>query len=64
MEAEDKRRARINMIAHLLDSVPWQQTPGRKLKLPKRPPQRGYERPPRERFHEVPDHAETLLTGK
>ncbi|QJY44979.1 polyphosphate kinase 2 [Pseudonocardia broussonetiae] len=61
VEAEDKRRARINMIAHLLDSVPWQPVPGRKLKLPKRPPQRGYQRPPRERFHEVPDHAATLL---
>ncbi|GAA3221315.1 polyphosphate kinase 2 [Pseudonocardia petroleophila] len=63
VEAEDKRRARINMIAHLLGSVPWQPVDGRKLKLPKRPPQRGYVRPPRERFHEVPDHAATLVTG-
>jgi polyphosphate kinase 2 len=60
VEAEDKRRARINMISHLLGSVPWQPVPGRELSLPERPPQRGYQRPPRERFHQVPDHAATL----
>jgi polyphosphate kinase 2 len=60
VEAEDKRRARINMIAHLLGSVPWQPVPGRELSLPERPPQRGYRRPPRELFHQVPDHAATL----
>jgi polyphosphate kinase len=60
VEAEDKKRARINMIAHLLDSVPWQPVPGRELTLPERPPQRGYQRPPRERFHAVPDHAATI----
>ena len=60
VEAEDKRRARINMIAHLLSSVPWQQVPSRELTLPERPPTRGYQRPPRERFTEVPDHAAAL----
>ena len=60
VEAEDKRHARINMIAHLLASVPWQPVPSRSLELPDRPPQRGYQRPPREQFHEVPDHAATL----
>jgi polyphosphate kinase 2 len=62
VEAEDKRRARINMIAHLLASVPWQPVPGRELQLPERPPTAGYERPPREMFKEVPDYAATLQT--
>ena len=60
VEAEDKRRARINMIAHLLSSVPWQPVPPRVLSLPARPPSQGYQRPPREQFHQVPDHAATL----
>ena len=57
VESEDKRAARINMIAHLLASVPWQPVKSRKLKMPKRPPEKGYQRPPREQFTEVPDHA-------
>jgi polyphosphate kinase 2 len=61
VEAEDKRRARINMIAHLLASVPWEPVPPPALDLPERPPSRGYRRPPREQFTEVPDHASTLL---
>jgi len=60
VEAEDKRRARINMIAHLLGSVPWQPVPPRELEFPDRPALRGYRRPPRELFREVPDHAAKL----
>jgi hypothetical protein len=60
VESEDKRRARINMIAHLLSSVPWKPVEKAELELPARPPSKGYERPPREQFHEVPDHASTL----
>jgi polyphosphate kinase len=62
VEAEDKRRARINMIAHLLASVPWKSVPGRELALPQRPPTEGYRRPPREIFREVPDYAATLVS--
>ena len=61
VEAEDKRRARINMIAHLLAGVPWEAVSSRELELPERPPRRGYQRPPRERFTEVPDHAARLV---
>jgi len=34
--------------------------PSRELTLPERPPTRGYQRPPREQFTEVPDHAAAL----
>jgi polyphosphate kinase 2 len=61
VEAEDKKRARLNMIAHLLSSVPWARVDPPKLDLPDRPPSQGYQRPPREQFREVPDHASTLL---
>ena len=60
VESEDKRRARINMIAHLLGRVPWRPVEKEELSIPERPPSRGYQRPPREQFHPVPDHAATL----
>jgi polyphosphate kinase 2 len=63
VEAEDKRRGRINMIAHLLASVPYAPVEQPKLSLPERPPPRGYRRPPRETFTTVPDHAATLLAA-
>jgi polyphosphate kinase len=61
VEADDKRRARINMIAHLLSSVPYRPVEHPKLRLPARPPGTGYQRPPRDMFTSVPDHAATLV---
>jgi polyphosphate kinase len=63
VEADDKRRARINMIAHLLSSIPYVDVRQAPPALPRRPPPRGYERTPREMQTYVPDHAATLLTG-
>ncbi|MGW7419162.1 polyphosphate kinase 2 [Streptomyces sp. NPDC054813] len=60
VESDDKRRARLNMIAHLLSTVPYHDVPPPVLKLPKRPPSTGYERPPRDLQTYVPDHAATL----
>ncbi|MEV0184170.1 polyphosphate kinase 2 [Streptomyces sp. NPDC050625] len=60
VESDDKRRARLNMIAHLLDSVPYHEVKPPVLKLPERPPSTGYERPPRELQTFVPDHAASL----
>jgi polyphosphate kinase len=60
VEADDKRRARINMIAHLLSSLPYTNTQPVTISLPKRPKSTGYERPDRQHFHYVPDHASTL----
>ena len=60
VESEDKRRARINMIAHLLSTIPYHAEQPAAIKLPSRPPSRGYERPPREMQTYVPDHAASL----
>jgi polyphosphate kinase len=61
VESADKRRARINMIAHLLSTVPHDDVQQRPLKLPPRPKSQGYVRAPREMQTYVPDHAEALV---
>ncbi|MFJ1601973.1 polyphosphate kinase 2 [Streptomyces sp. NPDC088253] len=60
VESDDKRRARLNMIAHLLGSVPYHEVKPPVLELPPRPPSTGYVRPPRDLQTYVPDHAATL----
>jgi polyphosphate kinase 2 len=60
VESEDKRRARINMIAHLLATVPYHEVQRLSLALPPRPPSKGYERPPKDVQTYVPDHASSL----
>ncbi|MGW0804035.1 polyphosphate kinase 2 [Nonomuraea sp. NPDC002799] len=47
VESEDKRRARINMISHLLSTIPYQEVKRRRLKIPSRPESTGYRRPSR-----------------
>jgi polyphosphate kinase 2 len=64
VESEDKRRARINMIAHLLSTVPYYEVQRPALELPSRPPSRGYERPPRDMQTFVPDHASAVLAAQ
>jgi polyphosphate kinase len=60
VESEDKRSARINMIAHLLSTLKYHEVQRRPIDLPPRPPSKGYERPPREMQTQVPDHATIL----
>jgi polyphosphate kinase len=60
VESDDKRSARVNMIAHLLSTIPYRDVPEPKLKLPKRPASTGYVRTPWENQTIVPDHAATL----
>jgi polyphosphate kinase len=60
VESDDKRRARINMIAHLLSSIPYEKVPPPPLELPPRPAPKGYVRTARSLQTEVPDHAATL----
>ncbi len=63
VESQDKRRARINMIAHLLSSVSYHDVQPPKLELPPRPAAKGYIRVPRDMQAYVPDHAADLLAA-
>ncbi|MFF4804335.1 polyphosphate kinase 2 [Streptomyces sp. NPDC001351] len=60
VESDDKRRARLNMIAHLLDSLPYHDVLPPVLELPDRPEPTGYQRSPRDLQTYVPDHAANL----
>jgi hypothetical protein len=60
VESDDKRRARINAIHHLLSTIPYRHVERPRLELPKRPPTTGYIRPPRDTQQYVPDHAKML----
>jgi polyphosphate kinase len=53
VEADDKRTARLNLISHLLDRVPYKPAPYEKVKLPRRQ-RRAYVRPPAESQTFVP----------
>ncbi len=57
VKSDDKRRARINAIAHLLSTVPYQHVERAELALPQRPPSKGYQRPPENTQTFVPDHS-------
>jgi polyphosphate kinase 2 len=61
VEADDKRSARINCIAHLLAQIPYVEQPPPVIKLPKRQPDDGYVRPDRTTQIYVPDHAAKLI---
>ncbi|MFA4965404.1 MAG: polyphosphate kinase 2 [Thermoleophilia bacterium] len=55
VNADDKRRARLNMIRHLLDRIPYEDVLPRDLRLPERPPDKGYARPPMDSQTFVPE---------
>jgi polyphosphate kinase 2 len=46
VDANDKRRARLNCIAHLLSTVPYKEVQREKIELPPRQRDKGYVRPP------------------
>jgi polyphosphate kinase len=46
VNADNKKRARLNVIAHLLSLIPYQDLTPEKLTLPPRQSDRGYVRPP------------------
>lgn len=60
VDNEDKRRGRINMIAHLLSQVPYSLLERPTVDIPPRPAARGYIRPPLENSNYVPDVAALL----
>ncbi|MBU0677688.1 MAG: polyphosphate kinase 2 [Verrucomicrobia bacterium] len=56
VNADDKRRARLNCIHHLLSLIPFKDTTPEKIKLPERPDQQEtYVRPPIEEQTFVPE---------
>jgi len=63
LESDDKRSARVNMIAHLLSTIPYRDVQPPSLKLPPRPSSKGYVRTPRNMQAYVPDHAAELLAA-
>ncbi len=60
LESDDKRAARINMMSHLISTIPFTDVRRPPVSIPPRPPSRGYERTPREMQTYVPDVAATL----
>jgi polyphosphate kinase 2 len=46
VDSEEKKRARLNCIRHLLSVVPYGSLPGKKVELPARKEDAGYVRPP------------------
>ena len=61
VESEDKKRSRINVISHLLSTIPYEKIERKMPEIPQRPESDGetYERPARE-FRYVPDVAAKL----
>jgi len=45
VQTDDKERARLNCLSHLLDVVPWKKVPLEKVKLPNRQDPKGYKAP-------------------
>jgi hypothetical protein len=54
VEADDKKRARLNCIHHLLTKIPYQDMTPPAMELPKRKPADNYERPPRNEQFFIP----------
>jgi hypothetical protein len=45
IDSNEKRRARLNCIAHLLSTIPYKEIARKKVTLPKRQTANGYEEP-------------------
>jgi polyphosphate kinase len=55
VNADDKRRARLNCISHLLSLIPYQEIEREPIKLPKRQNPRRYVEPRNRRYNVVPE---------
>ncbi len=62
VESEDKKRSRINVIADILQRIPWEYVEPQKIEIPERPAERedGYQRPDRSGYVYAEDVAEAL----
>jgi polyphosphate kinase 2 len=56
VNADNKKCARLNCIRHLLDRIPYKDLTPKTMKLPERPPNTGYVRPPITDQTFVPDY--------
>jgi polyphosphate kinase 2 (PPK2 family) len=63
VEADSKRSARVNCIAHLLSTIPYEVQEGPPLVLPERQVDDGYVRPDPALMRHVPDHAAEVVEG-
>jgi polyphosphate kinase len=54
VDADEKRRAQLNCIAHLLSLVPYGEIEHPKIELPPRQEDAGYRRPPKESLNWIP----------
>ena len=61
VDADDKKKARINCIAHLLTRVDYKEVKKPEIKLPERQSEDNYLRPPMEEQNFVPDYAEKII---
>ena len=61
VESAIKKNARLNMISHLLSTIPYAEVAPEKVELPKRPQIGNYRRPPRDLSTYVPDFVATLI---
>jgi polyphosphate kinase len=55
VNADDKRRARLNCISHLLSVIPYKELEEEKIKLPERQKPHGYEEPKNRSYKFVPE---------
>jgi len=55
VRSDDKRRARLNLIRHLLDHIPYKRKIAKKVKLPARQPRGDYKEPDYP-FKFIPEH--------
>jgi hypothetical protein len=45
VQSDDKKRARLNLISHLLSKIPYKKVPREKIDLPERQKAKGYRDP-------------------
>jgi polyphosphate kinase len=55
VDSNDKRRARLNCISHLLSVIPYREIKRNKIKLPDRQKAKGYEEPVNRSYKRVPE---------
>jgi polyphosphate kinase 2 len=55
VNADNKRRARLNCISHMLSLIPYKSLPREAVKLPKRQKPHGYVEPKNRRYNLVPE---------